>query len=409
MVLYSTEAKIALVGDAGVLSFVILSFGYLNEAFLNSGCAVTARLIYREEVTSSWHAQDGCGSVDWNWLKNDTTVATKRGNVGADLVSYLTTDNGCSEAGYATIFGTHSVVNLNHRVFAHEVAHNFGCRHNTENDQTGATGYAHGFYVNVGGIRYGTIMSYIADVSIPFFSNPDVSWMDYALGDSTDADNHRTINENRGTVAAFKTIQIARLESPRFTSSTSFAFDLAGPTSVAGTYTVEITDNYAGASAVWTTLTTVSFSGGPTATISDNTILTTTAQRYYRVKKAGVALCGQVGFYRKNIPAGYSMIANSLDAVDNRISNVISNPEDGMTMYKWDSGVQDWVTSDYLFSSWGEPNLSLGPGEGAVLYSPSARQLSFVGFVWPGFDSNLGYGWLILSSPVPQQVYCTQT
>jgi hypothetical protein len=404
MVLYSPEAMSNYGGsDAAMLSTIILQVGYFNETMLNSGCAVEGRLVYHGETT--WHNQLGNTVSDLNWLTSDTQsgqTGALKNQYGADMVSYI-----CyGEGGRAWLGWPYlSVIDNSGSTFTHELGHNFGCHHNVEADDPNLQPpYSYGYRLVINGLEWGDVMAYTSG-HLPFYSNPSIYWQGYALGDATSADNHRLIGENAATIASERTAQIALLQQPRFISSTSFAMDLVGPTSQAGTYTVEYTGDYLS----WTSLGNFSFSGG-SLTITDTSDNSSTPQRFYRAKLGTAIVGSEVGFIRKTLPAGYSMVGIPLDSGDNRLSSVLPSPPDSTEILKWDAGQQTWVLAFFdSTTGWTDPNMSLGPGEGAVFDLPAATQFTFVGSVWQGFQVPLGLQWEIVSSPAPQSGPLTST
>jgi hypothetical protein len=206
------------------------------------------------------------------------------------------------------------------------------------------------------------------------------------MGDASVADNHRLINESAVATAGWKTVQVALLGNPRFQTPTSFAIDLTGPASQADTFTFEFTSDYVS----WVTLGSYLFSG-TTITVTDTTVTSTTPERFYRAKKGGAIIPAEPGFIRESIPSGDSLVGNQLDSGDNRISALWPIPPEGMVIFKFDSGTQGWVANSYGLGAWDNPNMSLGPGEGALFRSPTATQVTFVGQVWQGFQIPLGY------------------
>jgi len=114
-----------------------------------------------------------------------------------------------------------------------------------------------------------------------------------------------------------------------------------------------------------------------------------------------------VGYVNVDVPVGFSMIANPLDAGDNSLNNIIPlDAPSGTTIYKFKvndgafSSISTYVTTGF----WG-PNgdETLAPGEGAFIYAPSAFSITFSGEVMQGELVNpLSAGFSIVSSQVPQ-------
>jgi hypothetical protein len=396
---------------AEVLSQVILDIGYLNDAFLNSGCATRARLVYCGQI----NRDEAASAVDWGWFSSNpapTEVATLQDTYHPDVSWFLTTHGtGFGDAGLAVCMSAPEPYH-----FAHEVGHTFGCHHHILTDGPGF-GYAYGYKVPYNGYDYATLMTftYYGNFVLPFYSNPDIQWQGLALGDASTADNHRVINENRVRIAGMRSAIVAGLGNAGYSPSQGFSFDLTGATTVAGSYSVEYTSEYTtdtgGADTTqWTNLnvdggSTFTFSGG-TKTIHDYSI-TGVSQRFYRAKKGTALIGSELGFFKTTVPAGYSMVGNPLDADDNRVSRVIINPPDGLSVEKWDPGRDAWADSNMYYvlggiGQWTNPNMSFGPGEGLVFYCPAQTEFMFIGKVWTGFEIHLGTGWQIVSSAAPQ-------
>ena len=114
-----------------------------------------------------------------------------------------------------------------------------------------------------------------------------------------------------------------------------------------------------------------------------------------------------VGFVNKEIPPGFSMIANPVIAADNTIAGLFPNASLGWKVFKFDAGAGAFTLFSYGFSGWGAEALTatLVPGEGAFVFNPGAAEtVTFAGEVATGGDSNIsiGAGFSIISSVVAQ-------
>jgi hypothetical protein len=398
MVLYSTAAKTSAGGDGPMRNQIALDVGFMNSALFASGAGAEIRLVYYAEAT--WHTESS-DSNDLAWLSSDATVGSMRAQYGADLVVYLKTIGGA-----AYIFAPYSCATFNDPLtFSHEVGHNFGCQHDRPNATLCSTcpPYSYGYSFTPAGqtTTYGTIMSYVG-LTTPYYSNPSNFWAGTAMGvwDSlpNSADNSHAITVDAPTVAAWMTpSQVAALVSPGFVNSSTFAFNLTGPASVSGTYTVEWASVYPGP---WTLLGNFSFSGG-TLTISDSTI-GSSSQRFYRAKRNNALVGTQLGFIIKAIPAGQSMLGNQLDAGNNSISARWPAASTGTIVYKFDAGTGNWINDTCVYGLWSDPAMSMDPGEGFVIDSPTQQTLTFVGNVLPAFSLELPAGLALICSPAPQ-------
>lgn len=91
--------------------------------------------------------------------------------------------------------------------FAHELGHNMGCAHDRAHEGTYGGAYSYSYGYGFDG-QFGTVMSYISP-HITYFSTPLVNYQGQPIGkdeSQTDsADNAKSINNTRATVANFRT------------------------------------------------------------------------------------------------------------------------------------------------------------------------------------------------------------
>jgi hypothetical protein len=111
-----------------------------------------------------------------------------------------------------------------------------------------------------------------------------------------------------------------------------------------------------------------------------------------------------VGYVNVSVPAGFSMIANPLNNGDNTLQTVIPNAVDGTKIFKFSNGqfenaCQFFGAPDNIW----DPNTTINPGEGFFILSPVATNITFVGEVATGTQTNsYPAGFSIKSSIVPQ-------
>jgi hypothetical protein len=127
----------------------------------------------------------------------------------------------------------------------------------------------------------------------------------------------------------------------------------------------------------------------------------TTPIRFYRASYGSSRSCNIVGYADVTVRQGTSLISNpfNLDGV-NHISEVLPGVPLNTTLSKWRDTQQDWVTSTFATpptlpssppgggGAWSDPNMTLPPGEGAKIYTPSAFVKTFVGEVVQGYATN---------------------
>lgn len=116
----------------------------------------------------------------------------------------------------------------------------------------------------------------------------------------------------------------------------------------------------------------------------------TDAYRFYRASINSLSLksCNAVGYADITVAANVQrMIANPLNAVDNRISALLPNPANGTIVFKWNEATQLLDGSNYFFG-WSNPDMTLNPGEGAIVSTGTATTFTFVGEYLQGYLIN---------------------
>lgn len=205
-------------GDPQMLSRIEMLVAYANDAFERSGAFVSLRLVGAEQVDYT-EADSG----DW-WLDSQTDltrlrdpddghmdgVHQRRDALGADIVNLLHSRGGGLAGSSFSISAGHVWV------FAHEIGHNFGLKH--DRFDGGMAGYRHGFTTRS---CDRTIMSYANKCdglltftlsSFPFYASPwlyspldghafGVDRFSKVRGARGPADAVLTLNRNRHRVA----------------------------------------------------------------------------------------------------------------------------------------------------------------------------------------------------------------
>jgi hypothetical protein len=125
---------------------------------------------------------------------------------------------------------------------------------------------------------------------------------------------------------------------------------------------------------------------------------------------AQVYSVNMVGYINQSIPAGFTMIANHLNASpDNTIEtlfNVASGIPDGTELYKFNQASGNYIYKIYAGGSWfGDPDtVTLNPGEGAWVNPPSAWTQTYVGEVPLTTSIPVPTGFKIYASALPQSL-----
>ncbi|MCG3128110.1 MAG: hypothetical protein CHACPFDD_02985 [Phycisphaerae bacterium] len=213
MVVYSDVARAAAGGTNAIHAEIQLAVDRTNESYANSPIFARYRLLWREEVAYDEVGSYGDhlsrltsgGSAPW------TDVRALRDAINADFCT-LWVDDGefcglahctaSNSSAYSVVTWSCAAGNLSH---PHEVGHNQGCDHDPDNGGgCGAFSYSfgHRFFGNDSN-EYRTVMAYAPGSRIPYFSNPNATFLGTPTGTAS-RDNTRTINERRSTCAAFQ-------------------------------------------------------------------------------------------------------------------------------------------------------------------------------------------------------------
>ncbi|MGN6367424.1 MAG: Ig-like domain repeat protein [Phycisphaerae bacterium] len=222
LVLYTQAAGAAMFNIQSVISNAVAQN---NLAMENSLIPVEIRVVDAEQIS---YMESGSYYADLTRLQNASdgymdSAATLRQRYHADLVSLFvngpsTTDTDGSLIGLGselnspggdvnqafTVLDAQEATNY---VLAHELGHNFGARHDTQNDpDSGGFQTAHGyrFYGN-SGVLYHDIMSYDPGQTIPYYSNPNVTYGGVPEG-AANANAAATIAANAAVVANYSAL-----------------------------------------------------------------------------------------------------------------------------------------------------------------------------------------------------------
>jgi len=125
---------------------------------------------------------------------------------------------------------------------------------------------------------------------------------------------------------------------------------------------------------------------------------------------AQVYSVNMVGYINKQIPQGYSMIANQLNSSpDNRVSTLFPAPPNNTAIYRFNGAGYDSITyAEGL--GWDDGSgtfnatMALNPGEGVFIFAPSAFTQTFVGEVALTSTVNVRPGFQVISSALPQSL-----
>lgn len=223
LVAYTREARQVAGGEGAIRAIAHASIASSNIALSNSAVDARFRLVHLHEVDYTedpfiltnlvYLTSQGDGHMD--------EIHHLRDQYGADLVSLLVGGffGSCgmahvminpSPASQAQAF---SVVNqscaVGNLTFAHELAHNLGCQHESNGFNSGAFPYSFGHrFTGQSGRQWRTVMANSPGSRIAHYSNPNIIFDGVPTGltadEGTPADNARTINELTTLVSSFR-------------------------------------------------------------------------------------------------------------------------------------------------------------------------------------------------------------
>ncbi|MDR3327271.1 MAG: M12 family metallo-peptidase, partial [Prevotellaceae bacterium] len=218
----------------GINNVISLMIALGNTCLSNSQTGITLTLAHSAQVD---YTENNNMDASLYRLQNPydgymDNVHTLRKQHKAALVQLLTTDNDGGGLGYllANTGGNYnygfSVCWVNQVADAypasvHELGHNMGLGHGAQHIKNKATGifsYSYGwrwtgtYNSPYGTNQYGSVMTYwtgenysdgIACYNVPYFSNPNVSYLGGATGDATQADAARSLREMKHVIAYY--------------------------------------------------------------------------------------------------------------------------------------------------------------------------------------------------------------
>lgn len=262
LVVYTPAAR-KRYGQATLESMIQNAVQAANQAYRNSGIAISLSLVGLEEVA---YEETGTMKAALRELqgRNDgklEQVHTLRDRTGADIVTLIAEDSdscgiawsmrGENVGAAGTAFNVVNAGCLSNQSLAHEIGHNQGNMHDRDSTtNTGAFAYSFGYRrCATDGTGFRDIMSYACKgvARVARFSSPALSYNGQPMGAAyeTDpdnsADNVRSMNNTADTVQAFRT---ARGLSPARTPERLSAWTSAPGTVVLHWF--DASDNEAG-------------------------------------------------------------------------------------------------------------------------------------------------------------------
>ena len=224
MVLYTPKAEEQLAGLLGIQTRIRLAMSQINAALEKSGTSAEVRLMHAEKLdyTASGNLNNDLLSMTYGVGPVMPSVHGLRLQHRADLVTLivesspnnimhgaswmLTSYNPAPAFGFNVIEAPY----INTSVWIHELGHNFGCNHAT-ND---VGGFLQGAFTNSHGYRFSlatngntydfrTIMAYGAGRRMGYFSSPSNFFYGVPMGNNATANNVYTIDKTAPMVGTY--------------------------------------------------------------------------------------------------------------------------------------------------------------------------------------------------------------
>jgi peptidyl-Asp metalloendopeptidase len=333
LIAYTQRTREARGGTSGILSHLNTVIAQTNNTYANTQVPIQVRLVHAVEVQYDDSQSNMSYSTALSALRSSSDkvmdeVHNLRNQYGADVVSlfvshpfvggtvgmaYLMTSNPQNFSPWAF-----SVVHQNYAggtslTFSHEVGHNLGLHHDADNG--GANGAFHawskGYQQKTLSPTFRTIMAYARNcsgcTSIPYFSNPRVSYSGIPAGVENEIDNARTM----AYTAPFAEEWRAVASGP--TCSYSLSTSSLSVPAESGTASVTVSTTSSCAWAAISNAHWITISGGASGTGNGTVTLSIAANTGHSSRSGTVTIAGQtVTVTQAPAPCEYTLSTSSI-------------------------------------------------------------------------------------------------
>lgn len=212
---YTPAVKQSLGGTNGALSLIDLAVAETNLSYSNCDAGLFLRLVHAYETSYSESSSISTDLSRWRSTNDGymDEVHALRNTWGADACALISNSSGACGVAYlmtnvsqnfqSSAFSvTVRTCATGYYTYGHELGHNFGCAHDTDNAGSSSKSYGYGY--RTPNNLYRTVMAYSPGSRKPIFSSPLHTWNGYVMGTAQKEDNARALTENAPTIADWR-------------------------------------------------------------------------------------------------------------------------------------------------------------------------------------------------------------
>jgi hypothetical protein len=212
---YTPAVRQSLGGTNGALALVDLAVAETNLSYSNCDAGIFLRLVHAYETNYSESSSISTDLSRWRSTNDGymDEVHALRDTWGADACALISNSSGACGVAYlmtnvsqnfqSSAFSvTVRTCATGYYTYGHELGHNFGCAHDTDNAGSSSKSYGYGY--RTPNNLYRTVMAYSPGSRKPIFSSPLHTWNGYVMGTAQKEDNARALTENAPTIANWR-------------------------------------------------------------------------------------------------------------------------------------------------------------------------------------------------------------
>ncbi len=224
MMVYSHDALEGAGGPDGIQSVADYAEAEANQIFANSELNLRVNFVHHEVLD---HTETGNLPTDVSLANNSVgklNLRALRKRHGADLILLLVETDLVGWSGFSPILKQEggqrqsATAGVRRRwltagfyLFTHEICHSLGCQHDSRSATNTAGNLLPGLFPHSlahrfksDNVTYVTTMGYSPGITLPYLSNPDVTYENVPTGEAEQSDNVATIQFSAPIVAQYE-------------------------------------------------------------------------------------------------------------------------------------------------------------------------------------------------------------